>query len=588
MSAFVNGIRLRNFKRFDSFYLSARSNNILVGPNNSGKSSILDALRICHACLRYTRSRSPIPIDVPGSGTVLGYHLPDSSLPIPIANVTTNYNEQDAIIEVRCSNANTLMVRLHPDRPITFYAQSDRNSLKTSKSFREAIPLDLIVVPPLGPVEEIESIITEETIRRNESSRLANRYFRNIWLQKSRDEWTEFHDLVTSSWPGIDVLPPEWVGGPNAFIQMFYREGKGQRELYWSGYGFQVWLQMITHVMRGTKASILVLDEPDIYLHPDLQRKLLRMVRQRFGQSFVATHSVEIINEGEPGEVVTVHPDFKAGKRVLTDEDYQALFNYIGSFENIDFSRLGRARRIVFFEGKDKKLLRRYAQKLGATNFANDLDTLVLQSGGFGQWRRVKDVAWTFTEVLKLKIDIFALFDRDYRSKEEVDQFLAQMLENKIKCFVLQRKEIENYALTKENLIRVIVDRQKERLLEEKWLSLKQITRMVDAVSNNLKNETLAQTVGEKIKYLNTTGDKTDPATTTKMVTVDLESAWKDINQRFKLIPGKEFIANLSTQLQQQKGFSVTIAMLIDGIYKEEIGDDLVKIISELEIFCKG
>jgi len=340
--------------------------------------------------------------------------------------------------------------------------------------------------------------------------------------------------------------------------------------------------------MRGTKASILVLDEPDIYLHPDLQRKLLRMVRQRFGQSFVATHSVEIINEGEPGEVVTVHPDFKAGKRVLTDEDYQALFNYIGSFENIDFSRLGRARRIVFFEGKDKKLLRRYAQKLGATNFANDLDTLVLQSGGFGQWRRVKDVAWTFTEVLKLKIDIFALFDRDYRSKEEVDQFLAQMLENKIKCFVLQRKEIENYALTKENLIRVIVDRQKERLLEEKWLSLKQITRMVDAVSNNLKNETLAQTVGEKIKYLNTTGDKTDPATTTKMVTVDLESAWKDINQRFKLIPGKEFIANLSTQLQQQKGFSVTIAMLIDGIYKEEIGDDLVKIISELEIFCKG
>ena len=66
-----------------------------------------------------------------------------------------------------------------------------------------------------------------------------------------------------------------------------------------------------------------------------------------------------------------------------------------------------------------------------------------MQAGGFGQCRRVKDVAWTFREVLKLKVDVVALFDRDYRSQEEVNRFLAQMKENGIKAFVLERKESE-------------------------------------------------------------------------------------------------------------------------------------------------
>jgi hypothetical protein len=198
----------------------------------------------------------------------------------------------------------------------------------------------------------------------------------------------------------------------------------------------------------------------------------------------MATHSIEIINDGEPGDIVSIDSDTRTAKRVSTDEEYQALFNYIGSVENVDFSRLGRARRLIFFEGHDKKLLRKYAEKVGATAFSADLDTTILQSGGFGQWRRVKEVAWTFREVLKLEVDLFALFDRDYRSAEEVEAFLSTMRDQGIKCFVLSRKEIENYALTRDNIARTIDARQKNRLGEERWLSARQIDRLIDAVSN--------------------------------------------------------------------------------------------------------
>lgn len=236
----IHSVKLSNFKRFESFYFSARTANVLVGPNNSGKSSILDALRVAYACLRYTRSISPMAVEAPEIGVVHGYQLPLASLPVPLANVATNYSDDDAIIEIRCSNGNRLFVRMNPDRPILFYATSETDSLRTSKSFREAIPLDLVIVPPLGPFEETENLVTDETVQRNEASRLSNRYFRNIWLRKDSDEFSDLADLVSSSWPGIEIKAPEIARRDRAFVQMFYTEHRIDREVYWSGFGFQV------------------------------------------------------------------------------------------------------------------------------------------------------------------------------------------------------------------------------------------------------------------------------------------------------------------------------------------------------------
>lgn len=589
MSKFsVQSIRLKNFKRFDNFYISARNGNVLVGPNNSGKSSILDALRIASSCLRFARTRPPRPINISGAGPVLGYNLPDASLPIPIANVTTNYSGEDAIIEIRCTNGNTLVIRLNPERETSFYLVSETDNPRTTQAFRKAIPFDLVIVPPLGPFEETERIVTDETIRRNETSRLSNRYFRHIWLQRDRDEFSEFEALLSATWPGIGIKFPEILhaGMQPPSIQMYFSENRIDRELYWAGFGFQVWLQLLTHILRGSPQSILVLDEPDIYLHPDLQRKLLRLASDRFGQFFLATHSIEIINEADPGDVLSIDSHARAAKRVQTDEEYQSLFKYLGSIENIDFSRLGRARRIIFFEGNDKKILRKYATKLGAENFANDPDTMILQSGGFTQWRRVKEVAWTFKEVLKIDVDIFALFDRDYRSQEETDKFLLEMTDQGIRCHVLGRKEIENYCLTLKNLIRTIKSRQEQRLLATQQLSSNQIRRLVDAVSQQFKHDTSAQIIAHRMKYFQETRSKVDSSTILKETSKSVEEAWKDLDQRLSMLSGKDFVSQLSARLQKRKGFSVTINMLVDALPKEEVPSDLSKIILELDGFC--
>lgn len=589
MSGFlIQSIRVRNFKRFENFYLSARAGNVLVGPNNSGKSSLLDALRVGQACLRSARTGPPKPVEIWNSSPVLGYVLPSASLPIPIANVATNYSAEDAVVEIRCGNGNTLVVRLNPERQVIFYCETEEDAPKTSRAFRQALPLDLVIVPPLGPFEETENMVTEETVRRNEGSRLANRYFRHIWHHREADDFDEFQSLIRATWKGIDINYPELVRASDApaFLQMFYSENRIDREIYWAGFGFQVWMQMITHMLRGSGNSILVLDEPDIYLHPDLQRRLLRLVHQRFGQFFLATHSVEIINEAEPGDVISINHAARSGKRVHTDEEYQSLFNYLGSVENIDFSRLGRARRLVFFEGNDKKILRKYATKLDAKNFANDLDTMILQSGGFSQWRRVKEVAWTFKQVLKIDVEIFALFDRDYRPEEEIDGFLREMVGQGIKCFVLHKKEIENYCLTEANLIRAIQHRQQQRLIRKEHLSDRQIKRLIEAVSNQFKHDTGAQLVTHRGRYFQEIRSKFDGSTISKDAWIKFEKDWSDIDKRLAMLAGKDFISQLSARLQKRKGFSLTTYMLIDSLKKEEVADDLKKVVLELDAFC--
>src|ERR1041385_2554380 len=82
-------------------------------------------------------------------------------------------------------------------------------------------------------------------------------------------------------------------------LHMFCPEERIPREIYWAGFGFHVWCQMLTFILKEAASTLLVIDEPDIYLHSDLQRQLVHILRDLDLQVVIATHSVEIITEVE-------------------------------------------------------------------------------------------------------------------------------------------------------------------------------------------------------------------------------------------------------------------------------------------------
>jgi predicted ATPase len=62
-------VKFNRFKAFRDFSLDLRHVNILIGPNNAGKSTILAAFRILAAALRRATARKATPVRGP-DGTV--------------------------------------------------------------------------------------------------------------------------------------------------------------------------------------------------------------------------------------------------------------------------------------------------------------------------------------------------------------------------------------------------------------------------------------------------------------------------------------------------------------------------------------
>ncbi|WP_421762514.1 ATP-dependent nuclease [Devosia sp.] len=573
---------LSDFKKFAHYTVSCRSANVLVGPNNAGKSSLLDALRVLADVLRYSRQQRPELRAQGEDGVCATYVLPDRSLSIPIANTVRNYGNDYARLEYRVSNGAKLVFRVHPDHGCYAHIVVEGNPPRTSTAFRSALDLNVIVVPTLSALEEDENYVTDETVHRNENTRLASRSFRNIVFRQKDDEFDRFRSLCQAGWPDVNVQRPEVRRGHPAQVTMMYAEDRIDREVYWAGFGFQVWMQMMLQFMRADVNSILVLDEPDIYLHADLQRKILSLSKENFSQFFLATHSTEIINEADPGDVLMIDSGGRSARRVSTDDGFKRVYNYLGSSENAEFARVARAKRIVFFEGKDRGIVRKLARKAGSAGLLDDPYTIYLQAGGFSQWRRIKEIDWALHEIFGIDAKIGALFDRDYRCDEEAADFSKDLATEDLWVGVLGRKEIENYALAKGPLVRTIVSRVTER---GGRITEAQAEALLVECSQQFRDGCMAQQQSMFLSYHKPLRKDLDDATHLSIAMTRFNQLWDNLDTRFRIVPGKDYIATLSTRLQKEFGASVTIHQIIDEMAASDVDSELVGKLSSLAAF---
>lgn len=130
-----------------------------------------------------------------------------------------------------------------------------------------------------GPSDHTESVLDEAYVRSNFQGRRSSQHTRNQLLSiKNGGEFEEFTEFVTERRPEIEELSVETREGEKPGyreLDVFVRE-RGDRtpkELYWVGDGVQIFVQILTHLWRLRSADVVILDEPDLYLHADLQRR---------------------------------------------------------------------------------------------------------------------------------------------------------------------------------------------------------------------------------------------------------------------------------------------------------------------------
>jgi predicted ATPase len=78
----ITSIRFRIYKAFRDYSISLNPFNVLVGPNNAGKSTVLGAIRILSEGIRRARARNPELIDDAKGRQTRGYYVRLEGLPI--------------------------------------------------------------------------------------------------------------------------------------------------------------------------------------------------------------------------------------------------------------------------------------------------------------------------------------------------------------------------------------------------------------------------------------------------------------------------------------------------------------------------
>ena len=582
----ITSIKLINFKTFKEFSVSLRSMNIFVGPNNSGKSTILSAFRVLEYALRTCQKRKPTSVTTHTGQEVLGHKIPLDTIPISLENVHHNYSATDTRIEFRYSGSNLLILHFPEDGGVVVYWDTTGRTIISGTGFRSAFPDKVQVIPVLGPLEQNEQIVTDETVRRSAGTPRASRHFRNYWWKNS-EGFEEFSSLIQKTWPGMSIEPPKIESDGKAHYTMFALENRIPRELYWSGLGFQVWCQLLTHISRCNQSNLLIVDEPEVYLHPEVQRQLVTILREVKPDILMATHSVEIISEADSSEILLVEKKKRSAQRLNDIQGVQQAIDNIGSIQNVLLTELARNRRILFVEGtRDYRIIKRFAKRLGYDKLASGSGLTPFESGGFDSWRKVQGLAWGLREAIGTDVKIATVYDRDYRCDDECKK-LENDLEQEIElAYFHKREEIENYLLSATTLRRAvenaIKDRAQRRGEKPPKFHLK-IRSTLDSLTSEHKSESQGQYISKYCSFFRHSGK--DQATLTTEAVKIFEVKWDDLETRLEIIPGKKVLKNFREKIQRDYGVTLTDFRLVDAFLPNEIPVDFVRIVEKLDIF---
>lgn len=568
----ITSARFSNYKAFAQFSVGLHEMNILVGPNNSGKSTVLGVFRCLDAALRVASRRKPEMTEGP-HGRTLGWTVAPSAVPISLENVHTDLSDSPSAVDFRLSNGNTLTLYFPADGGCKlFCAVGSGPPVGTPARFKREFPIDIVHVPVLGPVEHQEELVSVETVRRNQGTHRASRNFRSSWFLFP-ENFEAFADAVRRTWPGMEVERPERTGFASKELAMFCKENRQARELYWSGFGFQVWCQLLSHLIRAREASLLVLDEPEIYLHPNLQHRLLELLREQRCDVILATHSTEILAASEASEVLSVDKQTQSAKRLKYPDDVQAAFAYLGSFQNITLTTLSRNRRVLFVENKDDmRMVRRFMQRLRRPADPIGEKITDVASEGFANWERIRATSWGLQRIVGVSFSIAVVLDRDFRCEEELDEVAQELGKHVEFVFIHPVKEIENYLLVVPALRRA-VDRLRHESKARGGASRdgKPFEELLEEASQFVHDHARSQYLARALEYRKRTKASVDSSNVTMETLSWFEGRWNDIDSRMEIVPGKKFLAALRAAVQREYGVSLTAARIVSAMREAEV-----------------
>jgi len=500
----ITSVSLRRFKQFQdtTFRLHPSGISFLAGGNNSGKSTLLQAIAVwefCRFVLEMEKGRESLLPNFSGQGLGLS---DDEFSPIAVASLKhlwTNLksqiaNEDGYSLAIECKwldvagSEKYLKIALALTNDRLFVKASSTNLQETDRLPRVAY------LPPFAGITSRENIMSGAARRAMIGRGLAGGVIRNLILdmynanQRERVRLKEGRSKIKTSdlkklrrddpWEilqatmarifnvQLDVQPfnelyhnyirvkcikGSWDGSKFARYLNFQ-----PRDLMAEGSGFLQWLSVYTLALNPEVDSLL-LDEPDAHLHPSLQSQLveaLEEIVERSGkQVLMATHSTEILRWVDCSKVLRLNKG--RAKYLTSDRDKVGLFIGLGSDYAPKIDPLRKSGRMFIVENEsDANIIRAFFGVLGQEWPKN----LVIWTWTDGHVSRMRLYEQLSQEITGLKA--LSLRDRDDFALGQVEEVTLRDKSinhqfSELRLRVWRRRHIENYLLWPAAIARV-------------------------------------------------------------------------------------------------------------------------------------
>lgn len=329
-------LRIRNFKCFDDIDLELGGAVVFIGPNNSGKTTAMQALALWDIGLRRwseKRSGSPSPAKRPGVTVnrrdLIAIPVPDSNLlwrDLRVRHVEQALDENGKRVP-RTENIriDVIVDGVTNDCPwscgLEFdYANEESlycRPLRRDPAGRERfeVPLDaaktrVAFLPPMSGLAAVEPKWEPGRVNVLIGEGQTAQVLRNLCFQihaQSNDEsgWQALVDQIKALF-GVELLAPRHIA-ERGEISMGYRQRRVTLDLSSSGRGLQQTLLLLAY-LHANPGTVLLLDEPDAHLEVLRQRQTYKLLTDvaaaQRSQVIAASHSEVVLNEAAGRDTV--------------------------------------------------------------------------------------------------------------------------------------------------------------------------------------------------------------------------------------------------------------------------------------------
>jgi predicted ATPase len=449
----ITRFTVSNFKRLQHAELELGSASVFIGPNNSGKTTALQALALWDvAWRRWSENR-----DKSSAKTRTGVAINRRDLyAIPVPSAKLLWND----LHTHESNSNVYMTLtaegVFQDEPWIcafefYYANEESFYCRLKDNPEGKVPEgvrghSVVYLPPMSGLSEREHRKEAGEIAvligEGQTSQVLRNLCWQLYSKEDKQAWQQLCEHIKRLFH-IDLLEPTYIK-ERSELSLGYKERSGVKlDLSSSGRGCQQVLLLFTY-MLANPGAVLLLDEPDAHLEilrqRDVYNLLTEIAAQQGSQIIAASHSEVVLSEAAERDVVIAflgHPH-----RIDTRSRHQVR-KALESIRIADYYLAEQKGWMLYLEGStDLAILRRLAQRLNHRAAEILSDSVPVIYLGNNKPQEARD---HFQGLREAKPDLVgvAVFDRLEKELHTGSQLTERMW---------SRREIENYLTTPASL----------------------------------------------------------------------------------------------------------------------------------------